>query len=366
MTMPQVLPRAGQREPLVQFAQTLLLAVVLAFALIPGQAIASLGNNQIRQLHDAGLRYERSSHTPTEFRRAYWAWCVAARLGDGESAYRIAWMYLNGRGLPRDDRLAGYWLAQAARLGDPQAQHLQERLAPTAARDDLNCPADIADRRINISRFLSGLTHFLPPRITLFDISPWLEESQQTPAPKPSVVSHSRPSSSKPSASSLSSSGAHPCDWKIASIVKNYRKQVINWLDRQRISYRILKEPDTVNRYHIVMTHALGSLAEAYTLVNQLQQRGYKAPHVFQSGPWKNAVSIGVYRRERAAKGVLATLQSTLGSIQKTGEGRVSAHIQAMKHPPVIPLIYSKLTKAQKDALQARFPPLRMAQACKS
>ena len=71
-------------------------------------------------------------------------YCEAARLGDVESQFRLGWMYANGRGVVRDDGLAGYFFSMAARNGSEDgARMLRYVGAGQAERPDcLRPPRD--------------------------------------------------------------------------------------------------------------------------------------------------------------------------------------------------------------------------------
>ncbi len=344
------------------------LAVLLMISPMWSAASTGTSADTYQQLHDLGLQYEQTSNrNPTNYRRAYWAYCVAARFGHADAAYRIAWMYLNGRGLPQDDRLAGHWLKLSAKLGDHQAKHLLERLSPDVALDDLNCPLAIANKRINLIRFKAGLNQYMPPQMSRFDVMPQLasgnvgEHEQQSQADLDLTTRLITPNNKlKKLQSSHSTQGfaqqftaTTSCDWTIASVYPSYRQRVIAWLDEQSIDYNIRKQPDTLNPYHIIMVYPNDSRAAALAIANRLQAQGYASTRVFGSGEYKYAVSLGVFRRATAA-------QDMLKSLLNRGYTAIE---RIMKHPPVIPMIHAKLSMQKKQQLKTTFPPLVMAQA---
>lgn len=55
-------------------------------------------------------------------------YCRAARYGDAESQYNLAWMLTNARGIERDDAQAAHLFAAAAEQGHTQAQNMLARL----------------------------------------------------------------------------------------------------------------------------------------------------------------------------------------------------------------------------------------------
>lgn len=73
-------------------------------------------------LRHEGLAYENGEGVDKDAVRAAAAYCEAARLGDAESQFNLAWMYTNGRGVERNDSVAAFFFHAAAEQGLPQAQ----------------------------------------------------------------------------------------------------------------------------------------------------------------------------------------------------------------------------------------------------
>jgi soluble lytic murein transglycosylase-like protein len=85
-----------------------------------------------------GERYENGESVGQDYRQARALYCQAAGKGDAQAAFNLGWMYLNGRGVPRDDLVAVAWLRKAAKGGVSQAVNLlavlpQEQAASTAS-----------------------------------------------------------------------------------------------------------------------------------------------------------------------------------------------------------------------------------------
>ena len=86
------------------------------------------------------MQYESGLSVPRDYGRALTLYCEAARRGDPKAFYGLGWMYLNGRGVARDDAMAVMWLRKAADRGIAQAANLLRllsRVSPAPARD---CP----------------------------------------------------------------------------------------------------------------------------------------------------------------------------------------------------------------------------------
>ena len=61
---------------------------------------------------------------PRDPARAATLYCQAARHGDAEAQFALAWMLTNGRGIERDDAQAAHLFQAAAEQGLPQAQRM--------------------------------------------------------------------------------------------------------------------------------------------------------------------------------------------------------------------------------------------------
>jgi hypothetical protein len=84
-------------------------------------------------------RYENGESVRRDYRRALVLYCEAARRGDTVAYFQLGWMYLNGRGVERDDASAVMWLRKAAAGGIPQATNLLALLPQNLAGRDRNC-----------------------------------------------------------------------------------------------------------------------------------------------------------------------------------------------------------------------------------
>lgn len=73
--------------------------------------------------------------------RAAALYCQAAKLGDADAQFNLAWMYANGRGVERDDALAATFFDLAARQGHEYAQRMLRFTGPPT-RDLPPCMQD--------------------------------------------------------------------------------------------------------------------------------------------------------------------------------------------------------------------------------
>lgn len=84
-----------------------------------------------------GERYEHAEGVARDYGRALALYCEAARMNDGEAFLRMGWMVANGRGLTRDDGVAGQLLQRAAMLGNPTAARLATMIRGDGTADRL-------------------------------------------------------------------------------------------------------------------------------------------------------------------------------------------------------------------------------------
>ena len=77
--------------------------------------------------------------------RAAALYCEAARLGDAEAQFSLGWMYANGRGIPRDNRMASLFFGMAAEQGHDYAKKMLAFVGPSGSTVDLpECMRDPA------------------------------------------------------------------------------------------------------------------------------------------------------------------------------------------------------------------------------
>ncbi len=77
--------------------------------------------------------HEHGEGVPRDVLRAAELYCKAAYLGDAEAQFSLGWMYANGRGIPRDNRMASLFFAMAAEQGHEYAKKMHAFVGPAAA-----------------------------------------------------------------------------------------------------------------------------------------------------------------------------------------------------------------------------------------
>jgi soluble lytic murein transglycosylase-like protein len=80
--------------------------------------------SQVQGWRQEALAYEHGDGVPRDPVRAAQLYCRAARYGDPESQFNLAWMLTNSRGIERDDAQAAHLFAAAAEQGMVQAQNM--------------------------------------------------------------------------------------------------------------------------------------------------------------------------------------------------------------------------------------------------
>jgi soluble lytic murein transglycosylase-like protein len=79
---------------------------------------------QVQRWRTEALAYEHGDGVPRDPLRAAELYCRAARHGDAEAQFSLAWMLTNSRGIERNDAQAAHLFAAAAEQGLAQAQNM--------------------------------------------------------------------------------------------------------------------------------------------------------------------------------------------------------------------------------------------------
>ncbi len=83
---------------------------------------------QVLRWREEAIALVHGEHGLRDPERAAQLYCRAARFGDAESQYNLAWMLTNSRGILRDEAQAAHLFAAAAEQGLSQAQNMVARL----------------------------------------------------------------------------------------------------------------------------------------------------------------------------------------------------------------------------------------------
>jgi TPR repeat protein len=126
-----------RRSP-VFFAMTAVLRAVALLAAAWAVPLPAAAGDAAAQFAEA-LRYEHAEGVPRDYAQALELYCAASGQGHAEAAFNIAWIYLNGRGVARDDANGAAWLRLAAERGHPLAGRLLERLGGVAVTKPAGC-----------------------------------------------------------------------------------------------------------------------------------------------------------------------------------------------------------------------------------
>jgi len=101
----------------------------------------------VSKLRLEAVAYEHGEGVPRNPVLAATLYCKGARLGDAQAQYNLGWMYANGRGVERSDRLAAFFFHLAAEQGLEAAQRmlkvvgLPDAEVPDCVRDPAPPPA---------------------------------------------------------------------------------------------------------------------------------------------------------------------------------------------------------------------------------
>jgi hypothetical protein len=104
--------------------------------------------DRIVALRTEARSYEHGEGVPRDVQHAVALYCQASRLGDAEAQFSLGWMYANGRGMPRDNRMASLFFGLAAAQGHEYAKKMLAFVGPASAdlpeclRDPLPPPVE--------------------------------------------------------------------------------------------------------------------------------------------------------------------------------------------------------------------------------
>ncbi len=101
------------------------LAALPAPLVMPAAPMSTVVPAQVLGWRREALALEHGENgLPRDPARAATLYCQAARYGDAEAQFNLAWMLSNGRGIERDDAQAAHLFRAAAEQGLPQAQRM--------------------------------------------------------------------------------------------------------------------------------------------------------------------------------------------------------------------------------------------------
>jgi hypothetical protein len=103
------------------FADTLAILVILLASSSANAEFEPVASDSLLALRSEARAYEHGEGVAKDPDRAVARYCAGAKLGDAESQYSLGWMYANARGVPRDDALASFFFALAAKQGHEHA-----------------------------------------------------------------------------------------------------------------------------------------------------------------------------------------------------------------------------------------------------
>ena len=101
------------------------LAALPAPLVAPRPAVGTVVPSQVLHWRQEAQALEHGENgVPRDPARAATLYCQAARYGDADAQFSLAWMLTNGRGIERDDAQAAHLFLAAAEQGMPQAQRM--------------------------------------------------------------------------------------------------------------------------------------------------------------------------------------------------------------------------------------------------
>jgi len=102
--------------------------------LSPGSACAlndpyhDYAKKPVHELWKLAVQYEHGEGVLQNHNEAIRLYCVAARKRSSDASYQLGWIYANGRGVERNEKIAAAWFDDAAKSGDQHAARMLNRL----------------------------------------------------------------------------------------------------------------------------------------------------------------------------------------------------------------------------------------------
>lgn len=114
---------------------------VLALCVSVNCVSAEIPTHQsIASMRIMAINYEHGRDgVKQNYQQAFNLYCQAALKGDADSAYSIAFMYFNGRGVQRNLGVAMGWFKEAAEHGDSYAERMLARFSDVPPAEDTEC-----------------------------------------------------------------------------------------------------------------------------------------------------------------------------------------------------------------------------------
>ncbi|EWY41199.1 murein transglycosylase [Skermanella stibiiresistens SB22] len=101
---------------------------VHSYAAEPDRTVLALEtfakSGSTRAQFELGRRFESGIGTKLDYTKAFNLYCQAAAKRHPEASYRLARLYLSGKGAPRDTVMAASWIKRAIELGETEAREL--------------------------------------------------------------------------------------------------------------------------------------------------------------------------------------------------------------------------------------------------
>jgi len=118
-----------------------LFAISLALlALLPASGRAAAPKLPLSGAFELAVHTENGEGMARDYERARLLYCEAAATGDARAFLALGWMYANGRGVARDDRVAAGWWRKAEAAGAQIPAGLARITHSVVPADDLGCP----------------------------------------------------------------------------------------------------------------------------------------------------------------------------------------------------------------------------------
>lgn len=161
----------------LRFSPIMLVSMATFCAAVSAQGTDSTpdgaaGDSMVAKLRMDAIAYEHGEGVPRNPVLAAALYCRGARLGDAQAQYNLGWMYANGRGVERSDRLAAFFFDAAAEQGMEAAQRMLKVVGLPSGEipDCMRDPAPSPDALHSIDAAQSSVDYQVIAPRKIFDL----------------------------------------------------------------------------------------------------------------------------------------------------------------------------------------------------
>lgn len=121
-----------------------------------------------RKLVEDAIRHEHAEGVVRDYKKAFNLYCNAGKAGNPDALFGLGWMIANGRGIPKNDGLAGKLFALAAERGHIHAGEMLRRIPASGTAELPKCL--LPDPSPTLQAGINGKNNFSEHERHIFDL----------------------------------------------------------------------------------------------------------------------------------------------------------------------------------------------------